>query len=121
MVKTVLVIGEEKNLRETIIEVLKLERWDVFGAQDALLGIEQARHLLPDLILCDVHPPVIDGYDVLVELRRSSSTANIPVLFITASNISAIVREMEASTSGYLTKPFGAHDLLRRVRGYLAS
>ena len=75
---TILVIDDEEQMRETIIEVLSINGFDVIEAESGSIGLEVALAQMPDLILCDIQMLDMDGYDVLRVLRQNSVTASIP-------------------------------------------
>jgi DNA-binding response OmpR family regulator len=119
-VTRVLVIEDEESIRENIIEILELEAFEVVGAENGLLGVEAARENLPDLIICDVTMPGLDGYEVLLELRQDPITASIPFVFLTARADRSFMRHgMELGADDYLTKPFRYREMLARVRALL--
>lgn len=112
----VLVIEDEEILRESILNILKTKGFNAIGASDGRSGLQLAKEFLPDLILCDVRMPELDGYEVLRALRQDSSTATIPFLFLTGSNIQNVVREGQLlGANGYLTKPFTTAQLLEAI------
>src|SRR5690606_34418328 len=82
--KKILVVEDEQSLRKDIIEMLSYEGFEVLGAENGRVGIEEARKHLPDLIICDIMMPELDGYAVLDELRKETRTAAIPFIFLTA-------------------------------------
>ncbi|MBD0313465.1 MAG: response regulator, partial [Microcoleus sp. T3-bin5] len=82
--KKILVIEDEQLLQENIMELLDAENFEVFGAGDGKVGLKLAQQHLPDLIICDVMMPELDGYGVLRALRQNPATATIPFMFLTA-------------------------------------
>ncbi|AFY74446.1 histidine kinase,Response regulator receiver domain protein,histidine kinase [Synechococcus sp. PCC 7502] len=116
----ILVIEDISSLREEIIEVLSLEGFEVIGAADGKQGIEIATAELPDLVICDVSMPVMDGYSTLAAMQEHDSTATIPFIFLTAYNDPTQVRKgMNLGADDYLTKPFAVHDLIAIVTARL--
>jgi signal transduction histidine kinase len=114
--KKILVIEDAHSLRRDILEMLSFEGYDVVGAEDGLVGVDRAREVIPDLIICDIMMPGRDGYGVLEELRRDPATASIPFIFLTARTDRVDVRQgMELGADDYLTKPFTASELLATV------
>ena len=79
----ILIIDDEKSLRETICELLSYSGYDVRDAQDGMEGLEKVRQFIPDLILCDIMMPILDGYGFM-EKHNISDYSNIPVIFLTA-------------------------------------
>ena len=118
----VLVIEDDPTILTNTVELLELEGFDVVGASDGAEGIQQAQTFIPDMIICDVLMPKVDGYGVLSTLRANPTTAGIPLVFV-----SAIPREEMPPTAAslpiadYLIKPFRASELLQVVRGVLAN
>lgn len=118
--KKILVIEDEPLVRANILQILEFEDFDVVGAENGLLGALWAQEKLPDLIICDVMMPEINGYEVLDALRQNSMTATIPFIFLTAMADKADVRRgMELGADDYLTKPFTADELLTAIAARL--
>lgn len=116
----ILVIEDELTVREIICEILVAEKFDVFGAEDGEIGVQLAQDKTPDLILCDVMMPVLDGYEVLSELRKNLTTAVTPFIFITAKASNLDLRlGMALGADDYITKPFTKDDLLGAVTARL--
>src|SRR5574337_1985274 len=82
---TILIIEDNSDIRENTTEILELEGHRVETAVDGIAGRAIAREKLPDLILCDIMMPGLNGYDVLLELKNNASTAGIPFIFVTAN------------------------------------
>ncbi|MCG5056610.1 MAG: response regulator [Limnoraphis sp. WC205] len=113
----ILVIEDEEAIRENIVELLEIEDFEVISAENGRIGFQQASEHLPDLILCDVMMPELDGYGVLSALRSNSTTATIPFIFLTAkAEYSDIRQGMGLGADDYLTKPCTAEELLEAVR-----
>jgi CheY-like chemotaxis protein/anti-sigma regulatory factor (Ser/Thr protein kinase) len=116
----ILIIEDEHALRKDIMEMLSFEGYTLLGAENGLVGIQEARKHLPDLIICDIMMPELDGYDVLDELRRDPQTAAIPFIFLTARTDRMDRRHgMEQGADDYLTKPFSVSDLLKTISARL--
>lgn len=114
--KRILVIEDEQSLRRDIMEMLAFEGYEVDGAENGAAGIAQAQRQLPDLIICDIMMPELDGYGVLDALRRNETTAAIPFIFLTARTDKGDRRQgMEQGADDYLTKPFTVQELLKSV------
>ena len=115
MVK-VLVIEDEMEIRANLLELLALEGYDVMGADNGITGLVGALEYQPDLILCDVMMPELDGYDVLAALRQEPETTLIPFIFLTALADKGDIRKgMNLGSDDYLTKPFSCLDVLSAV------
>lgn len=118
--KKILVIEDELEVRENIAEILQLSGYEVFKADDGLSGVETALTNIPDLIICDITMPRLDGYQVLHSLHRHPRTSNIPFIFLTASiEKEQVRRAMTAGADDYLTKPFEGIELLNAVESCL--
>lgn len=116
----ILVIEDELSVREIICEILIAEKFDVFGAENGQMGVQLAQDKSPDLILCDIMMPVLNGYEVLSELRRNQITAVTPFIFITAKASNLDLRQgMALGADDYITKPFTRDDLLCAVSARL--
>ena len=112
----VLVIEDEEAIREIIDELLTAENYQVSVASNGNEGLELALSKLPDLIICDVMMPEMDGYQVLEQLRKNVVTETIPFIFLTAKASQGDLREgMNLGADDYLTKPFKRQELLRAV------
>ena len=114
--KKVLVIEDEATIRNNIVLMLKVERYTALGAENGRVGLEMARTDPPDLILCDVKMPEIDGFAVLEALRAEPHLAEIPFIFLTAVNDrSSMRRGMNLGADDYLSKPFTRDELMEAV------
>lgn len=119
--KTVLVIEDEKGIRNNIAKILKHQGMQVIDAGDGVAGIEMAKHYIPDLIICDIMMPQCDGYQVLEALRLEPKTAFTPFIFLSAKVDKSDVRQgMNLGADDYLTKPFTSAELIETVQARLA-
>jgi len=113
---TVLVIEDEDDLRENVVNMLGFEGFTVFAAENGEIGITLARRHLPDIIVCDIMMPALDGYDVLLHLRGDPSTSMIPFIFLTAKAGRDYLRSgMELGADDYIAKPFSYSELLSAI------
>ena len=118
--KKILVVEDAQSLRKDILEMLGFEGYDAIGAENGLVGVEKARQEMPDLVVCDIMMPGLDGFGVLEELRRDPVTATIPFIFLTARTDRVDIRQgMGLGADDYLTKPFTASELLTTVHARL--
>lgn len=116
----VLIIEDEDSIRENMAELLEMEDFEVETASNGMRGLEKAKNILPDLILCDVMMPKLDGYEVLTELRKRPETANIPFIFLTAKTERTDLRQgMNLGADDYLTKPCSSQELLEAIAARL--
>jgi len=117
----ILVIEDDESIRENILELLEEQEFKAIGAENGLIGIDLAQKNLPDLILCDVMMPEIDGYGVLEALRKDPLTAVIPLIFLTAlADRNDTRKGMELGADDYITKPCTPSELLKAISARLA-
>src|SRR4028118_231351 len=96
----ILVIEDEESVRANIVRLLELEDFDALGAANGVIGVQVAKEQVPDLIICDVMMPELDGYGVLNTLRQDDVTATIPFVFLTAKAAKEDLRQgMELGAS----------------------
>ncbi len=120
MNKKVLIIEDNDDIREGISEVLNLAGYETFLAINGKIGVDLATKNLPDLILCDIMMPELDGYGVLYLLQKNTKTATIPFIFMTAKVERADMRKgMEMGADDYLTKPFDDVELFNAIESRL--
>src|SRR6185503_20575038 len=118
--KKILVIEDEAATLENLVLMLEMEGFKPFFAPNGRIGVEVARRELPDVILCDVSMPELDGYGVLESLRGDSKTVSIPFIFLTAKGDKKDLRVgMNLGADDYLTKPAGVEDVLGAIRSRL--
>ncbi|MCL4251353.1 MAG: response regulator [Anaerolineae bacterium] len=112
----ILVIEDERSLRNDVIDALNLASFEVLSAPDGEAGLAIARQELPDLILCDVRMPGMDGFSVLEKIRDDETTAPIPFIFMTSQSDRDSMRSgMVRGADDYITKPFAIDELLKAV------
>ena len=112
----VLVIEDERYLLEDITELLQYTDFDVQGANSGTQGLLVAQDYAPDLIICDIMMPDLDGYQVLEQIRGTPETANTPFIFLTAKADRDSMRQgMDLGADDYLTKPFTSAELLTAI------
>lgn len=114
--KKILVVEDENFIRENLIELLEIEGFEAVGAQNGKIGVEMAQEYKPDLILCDVMMPDLDGYAVLSALREDAGTAKIPFMFLTASADRNNIQKIKAmGMDDYILKPFHVDKFLAAI------
>ena len=119
--KKILVIEDEPEMRRNIFTILRLEGFAPVAAENGRTGVEVATKEKPDLILCDVMMPELDGYGVIKTLHNEPATMNIPFIFLTAKGERTDIRSgMNLGADDYLTKPVDKNDLLRAIKMRLA-
>ncbi len=118
--KTILIIEDEPEMRRNLATILRLEKFRPLTAENGRAGVETALRELPDLILCDVMMPELDGHGVLRELREHPSTEATPFIFLTARGEKPDIRSgMNLGADDYLTKPVAKNDLLAAISSRL--
>jgi DNA-binding NarL/FixJ family response regulator len=118
--KKILVIEDEPEMRRNLTTILRLEGFQPLAAENGRVGVEMALKEQPDLILCDVMMPDVDGYGALSALRSDKRTSALPFIFLTAKGEKPDVRAgMNLGADDYLTKPVAKADLLEAIRSRL--
>jgi len=118
--KTILLIEDNVEVRENTAEILELANFKVLQAENGKIGVELAQANKPDLIICDIMMPVLDGYGVIHMLSKNTETSTIPFIFLTAKTERGDFRKgMEMGADDYITKPFDDVELLRAVESRL--
>lgn len=116
----ILLIEDQRDMRNNLGTILEMEGYEVLTADTGLKGLSLARQLLPQLIICDVMMPEMDGFSVLRSIRQDSSMAHIPFIFLTAKGEKCDLRMgMNLGADDYLTKPVTAAELLSAVQARL--
>jgi DNA-binding NarL/FixJ family response regulator len=119
--RKILVIEDEAQMRRNLLTILRLEKFEPLAAEHGKAGLELARRETPDLVLCDVMMPELDGYGVLRELHNDPATMNVPFIFLTAKGERTDVRSgMNLGADDYLVKPVDKADLLRAIHTRIA-
>ncbi len=114
--KRVLLIEDNEDLRENTTEILTLAQYDVLTATNGKEGVEIALKEKPDIIVCDIMMPILDGYGVLHLLSKNSETSHIPFIFLTAKADQMDFRKgMDMGADDYVTKPFDDVQLLNAI------
>lgn len=117
----ILVIEDQPQMRKNICLILEMENFHAVSADNGRAGLDMIHQERPDLVLCDVTMPVMDGQEVLEELRANPATATLPFIFLTANSEKTDVRRgMNLGADDYLTKPVAREDLLAAVKTRLA-
>lgn len=116
----ILVIEDDARTRNIFVDCLAAEGYYAIGAENGLVGVQQAQVHLPDLVICDITMPRLDGYGVLKALRSNPATAIVSFIFLTASTDKAEIRKgMEMGADDYLTKPTTEEELLKAIAARL--
>ncbi|MEI9810627.1 MAG: response regulator [Bacteroidota bacterium] len=114
--QSILVIDDNADIRENTAEILGLAGYQVFTAENGKRGVEMAIKEKPDVIVCDIMMPELDGYGVLHLVRKNNETLNTPFIFLTAKTERTDFRKgMEMGADDYITKPFDDIELLNAV------
>lgn len=118
--KKILLIEDNEDIRMNTAEILELSSYKVITAENGKIGVEKAIEHMPDLIICDIMMPVLDGYGVLHAVHRNEAIKNTPFIFLTAKTERSDFRKgMEMGADDYITKPFSGTELLNAVDGRL--
>ena len=118
--KTILLIEDDVTIRENTAELLEMAGFAVLTAENGQLGVAQALATRPDLVVCDIMMPVLDGYGVLQIFNQNAQLAGVPFIFLTAKTERTDLRRgMELGADDYLTKPFDKAELLSAITGRL--
>lgn len=114
--KKILLIEDNDDIRENTAEILALAHYKVYTASNGKVGVEMALEHTPDLIICDIMMPVLDGYGVLHAIQKNENIKNTPFIFLTAKTERNDFRKgMELGADDYITKPFDGTELLNAV------
>ncbi len=117
---TILIIEDEPRMRANIATILKMEGYSVAQASNGREGAELAAKMLPNLILCDISMPDLDGYGTLRALKEGTDTSRIPFIFLTARGEKGEIRAgMNQGADDYLVKPFETEELLEAIESRL--
>ncbi|KJH73362.1 response regulator transcription factor [Aliterella atlantica] len=116
----ILVIEDDARTRNIFVDCLAAEGYYAIGAENGIVGVQQAQAHLPDVVICDIAMPRLDGYGVLKALRSDPATAIISFIFLTASVTKTEIRRgMEMGADDYLTKPTTVEELLKAIAARL--
>ena len=119
--KKILLIEDDVVLRENTSELLELSNYEVLNAPNGKIGVKVAKETLPDIIVCDIMMPELDGYGVLKALTNNESTQHIPFIFLSAKTERKDVRRgMDLGADDYITKPFTEDELISAIESRLA-
>ncbi len=114
--KKILIIDDYKPLLEEIVEFLKFEGYNAIAAKNGAEGVQKAQDFLPDLIICDINMPKIDGYQVYKVLQTFPETINIPFIFLTAKvQTEDFKKGLRLGVDDYITKPFKIEEILNSI------
>jgi len=114
--KKILLIDDDESIRESTQELLEIVGYTVKTAEDGEKGIKLAAEFVPDVIICDIAMPIMDGYAVLNELSKNPVTSTIPFIFMTAKiEITDLKRGMQLGADDYICKPFSSSELLNSI------
>ncbi|QHI35642.1 Phosphate regulon transcriptional regulatory protein PhoB [Kordia antarctica] len=119
--KKVLLIEDDVVLRENTAELLELSEYEVTTAQNGKIGIDKLKSFVPDIIVCDIMMPELDGYGVLEKLSQDEVTRHIPFIFLSAKTERQDVRKgMDLGADDYITKPFTEDELISAIESRIA-
>lgn len=116
MAEKILIIEDNQQVRENIVEILESEGYEMFQADGGYAGLEISKRVQPDLIICDIMMPEMDGFEVLENMRKNVLTSNIPFIFLTAKDTRDDLRKgMQLGADDYISKPFTIEEILNAV------
>jgi DNA-binding response OmpR family regulator len=119
--KRILVIEDNDGVREEIVDILRFEGFEVRDAENGRIGLEVVRSWAPDVVICDLMMPELDGYATLTEVRADPASSAVAFICLTArGEITDTRRAMDIGADGYVTKPFTVDDLIDAVHAALA-
>jgi len=114
--KKILLIDDDDNVRDNAREIIELSNYRVVLAENGKVGVEKAIAEIPDLIVCDIRMPILDGFGVLHAIKKNDQTSHIPFIFLTATTSRGDFRRaMELGADDFITKPFEATELLNAI------
>lgn len=118
--KKILVIEDNREIRENASELLELASYEVYTAANGQEGLRMIRLKKPDLILCDLHMPVMDGYGLIENVMTDPLLSRIPVIILSAfSEKTEVQKGLEKGAASYIVKPFDDVQLLKIVKEYV--
>jgi CheY-like chemotaxis protein/CRP-like cAMP-binding protein len=119
--KRVLIIEDDSVLRENTAELLELSNYETLTASNGQIGLEMATKHKPDIIICDIMMPILDGYGVLEGLSKQDETRFIPFIFLSAKTERQDVRKgMDSGADDYITKPFNEDEIISAIESRIA-
>jgi CheY-like chemotaxis protein len=117
---TILLIEDNREIRENTCEILELSNYNVTTAENGLIGLELAKKIIPDIIISDIMMPELNGYEVLEGVRTTPSTEHIPFIFFTAKSESMDMEKgLRLGANDYLIKPFDDEELLNTIEKFI--
>jgi len=120
MKRKILIVEDNQSVRENIAEILDIESYETHQAENGAIALDIAKKIQPDLVICDIMMPEVDGYEVLRMMRQNPITSTVPFIFLTAKTTKEDLRKgMELGADDYITKPFTIEELLKAVTARL--
>ena len=117
----ILVVEDNSDIRENLTELLELSKFKVFPASNGKEALDIIQSVTPDLILCDVNMPLMNGYELLRSIKADEHLSTIPFIFLTASAQKVdIEKGLAAGATDYLTKPILTEELEKQINKYLS-
>jgi len=121
MKKKILIIEDNEDILDNTVELMELEGYDVFFASRGRQGIEKALENIPDIVLCDIWMPEMDGYEVFNHLKKYEKTADIPFVVFSASvERSDVEKALKMGATDYIKKPFTTEQLIDTIEKVLS-
>lgn len=113
---TILVADDNHHYREDMVEILRLEGYDAVGAKDGVEALDNIRQSQPDVVLCDIDMPLMDGLELLRRVRADADLQDVPFIMVTGNDISKQREAEQAKANGFLQKPITIDKLLAAVK-----
>lgn len=115
-IKNILIIEDDDDIRNDLEKILNMSGYKTMTCNNGVTGLNYAIQFIPDLIICDIMLPKLDGYEILEKIQKNSDTSHIPFLFLSAKSSNSHVREgMMKGADDYITKPYDIDELLNAV------
>lgn len=112
----IVIVEDDKTIRDNLHEILEAYGYEVSSYEDGLQGLGGIKQIIPDLVVCDIMLPLMDGYQVLKQLKSEELTRNIPFIFLTARSERADQRKgMELGADDFIVKPFTTQELINAI------
>lgn len=119
MKERILIIEDDLNFRETLEDILRIEDYDVYSAINGRMGFEKAIEVSPNLIICDIMMPEMNGIETLNAIRKENNLAKVPFIFLTARVEKNKSEKKALAASDYMIKPFSLDELIKKVKNRL--
>lgn len=118
--KKILVVEDEKNIRETLVDILQIKGFEVHEADNGQVGLEKVKSVLPDLIISDIMMPVMDGFEMIKIIRKDDQVSHIPILVLSAkAELEDVQKGFNIGIDDYLLKPFDMSSAMHAIESLI--